>query len=76
MVPGGKVLSKQVVEDVSGVTKTIHNLKDNTLVQKKHDIFTNLVHSTKNHRKTTCNKPAGILSPFVTVYFGWTWYTV
>jgi len=30
LVPGGKVLLKQVVEDVSGVTKIIHNLKDNT----------------------------------------------
>lgn len=30
LVPGGKALLKQVVEDVSGVTKRIHNLKDNT----------------------------------------------
>jgi hypothetical protein len=30
LVLGGKVLLKQVAEDVSGVTKIIHNLKDNT----------------------------------------------
>lgn len=30
LVPGGKVLLKQIVENVSGVTKIIHNLKDNT----------------------------------------------
>jgi len=76
LVPGGRVLLKQVAEDASGVTKIIHNLKDNTSVQKKRDIFTNLVHSAKNHRKTTCNKPAGILSQFVTVYFGWAWSSV
>jgi hypothetical protein len=30
LVLGGKVLLKQVAEDVSGVTKIIHNLKDTT----------------------------------------------
>lgn len=49
LVPGDKALPKQVAEDVSGVTKTIHNLKDNTQC----DTFTNPAHSTKNHRKTT-----------------------
>jgi hypothetical protein len=29
LVSGGKVLLKQVAEDVSGATKIIHNLKDN-----------------------------------------------
>jgi hypothetical protein len=33
------VLLKQVVEDMSGVTKIIHNLKKNTYMKKKCDFF-------------------------------------
>jgi hypothetical protein len=34
-------------------------------VQKKYDFSNNLVHSSKNQRKTTCNKLAGILASFL-----------